>query len=81
MEQVRAFAREIYDCMRASMQDDSRLVNAKEAAHILGKSISTIHRYEVKGLITSVVNQEGCAKQYRLCDIRWLASAPKTIQS
>ena len=32
MEQVREFAREIYNSMRDDMQNDSRLLNAKEAA-------------------------------------------------
>lgn len=77
MEQVREFAREIYNSMRDDMQNDSRLLNAKEAAKALGKSVSTLYRYEERGLISSVVNQDGCAKQYRLCDIRWLTNKDK----
>lgn len=84
MEQVREFgrslAKELYKEMLETMRNDSRLLNAKEAAEALHISVSTLYRLEKRGVIDSVVI-EGSPKRYRVCDIRWLASTPTIKQS
>lgn len=77
MDEVREFARQIYKELLSSIQDDNRLLTAKDAAETLNISVSTLYRLEKRGMIDSV-EIDGSAKRYRACDIRHLASKNKT---
>lgn len=71
MEEIREFAREIASALKDSMNDDSRLLTAKDAAKMLGISVPTLYRYEKRGVISSVGLKDS-AKKFRLADVRWL---------
>jgi len=78
IDEIKEFARTIVEELRHSELEDGKLLTAKEAAKMLGVSVSTLYRYEANHNINSVA-LEGGAKRYRQCDVRFLSRGKKII--